>query len=371
MDGVKRRMSRRIMIGAVPIGAGEPIVVQSMTDTDTRDVSATVRRIRRLERLGCEIVRVGVPDAAAARALGAIRARVSIPLVADIHFDHRLALEALRQGVDGLRINPGNIGSREKVREVVRAASERNSPIRVGVNAGSLERGLLAKYGGASPEAMVESALRHVRMLEDESFYSIKISLKASDVRRTVLAYRLLAERVDHPLHVGITEAGTLLPGTVKSALGIGLLLAEGIGDTIRVSLTSSPEDEVRTAYHILRALGIRNRGVELISCPTCARTEIDLMGMAKKVERALEPLKTPLKVAVMGCTVNGPGEAKEADVGIAGGRNKGILFKNGAVVGKYPERDLIPALLHEVGQLTGEKIEIPRSLSAPGRRRK
>lgn len=329
-----------------------------MANTDTRDVKATVRQIRRLERAGCEVVRVGVPDMDAARVLGSIKAKIAIPLVADIHFDFQLALEALRQGVDGLRLNPGNIGSHLKVQEVTRAAAERDVPIRIGVNSGSVERGLLAKYGGATPEAMVESALNHVALLEREHFPLIKISLKASDVPRTVDVYRILSQRVDYPLHVGITEAGTLLPGAVKSAIGIGLLLAEGIGDTIRVSLTAPPEQEITAAYAILRSLDIRRRGVEVISCPTCSRTQIDLIGLAHKVEKAVSRVKTPLKVAVMGCVVNGPGEAKEADVGIAGGSGRGILFKNGKSLGNYSEKDLLPALLAEIRVMTGERVD-------------
>jgi (E)-4-hydroxy-3-methylbut-2-enyl-diphosphate synthase len=328
-----------------------------MANTDTRDARATIRQIRRLEQAGCEIIRVGVPDMDAALALGTIKARISVPLVADIHFDHRLALEALSQGVDGLRLNPGNIGSAAKVREVTRAASARQVPIRIGVNAGSLERKLLEKHGGASPSAMVESALNHIAILEREGFHLIKVSLKASDVTRTVEAYRMLSQRVDYPLHVGITEAGTLLPGAVKSAIGIGLLLAEGIGDTIRVSLTAPPVQEIVAAYAILRSLGIRERGVEVISCPTCARTEIDLIRLAGRVEKALSRVRTPLKVAVMGCVVNGPGEAKEADVGIAGGKGKGILFKHGKKIASYPENELLPALLSEVAGMTGEPV--------------
>ncbi len=358
---IKRHKTRRIYIGSVPVGNGAPISVQSMTNTDTRDVEATVRQIRRLEKAGCEIVRVAVPDQAAARSLGAIKARVQLPLVADIHFDHRLALEALKQGVDGLRLNPGNIGALEKVRAVTRAAAEREVPIRIGVNAGSLERPLLKKYGGPTPHALVESALGHVAILEKEGFHLIKISIKASDVGRTLEAYRIISRKVDYPLHIGITEAGTLLPGAVKSAVGLGLLIAEGIGDTIRVSLTAPPEQEVRVAYGILASLGIRRRGVEIISCPTCSRTEIDLIGLAKKVEKALSPIRTPLTVAVMGCAVNGPGEARAADVGIAGGRGKGLLFKKGKTVGTFPEDKLLHVLLEEVENITGERVRRPK----------
>ena len=292
----------------------------------------------------------------AAKALGEIKAKTRIPLVADIHFDYKLALEAINQGVDALRINPGNIGASSKVREVVTAASEKKIPIRIGVNAGSLEKNLLEKYGAPTPEAMVESALGHVAILEKENFFDMKVSLKASDVTRTVDSYTLLSERVDYPLHVGVTEAGTLLPGAIKSALGIGLLLTRGIGDTIRVSLTAPPENEIAAAYSILRSLGIRNRGVEIISCPTCSRTEIDLIGLAKKVETAMSGITTPLKVAVMGCVVNGPGEAREADIGIAGGKGRGILFKKGEKIGTYEEKDLLQALLFESSKIILEK---------------
>ncbi len=352
---IQRRTTREIRIGSVSVGGGAPIAVQSMANTDTKDVRATVRQIRRLERAGCEIIRVGVPDMDAAKSLGSIKAKIRIPLVADIHFDHRLALESLRQGIDALRLNPGNIGGQKKVREVAKAAGERGVPIRVGVNSGSVEKGLLTKYGGPTPEAMVESALNHIAMLENEGFHLIKISLKASDVMRTVQAYRMMADRVDYPLHVGITEAGTLLPGAAKSAVGIGLLLADGIGDTIRVSLTAPPEREIQTAFSILRALGIREKGVEVISCPTCSRTEIDLIGLALKVEKALSRVHTPLKVAVMGCVVNGPGEAREADIGVAGGKGRGIIFKRGKSIGTYDEKDLLHALLEEIRSMTGE----------------
>ena len=351
---IQRRKTRSIFVGDVPVGNGAPISVQSMTSTDTRNRAATVRQIRRLEQVGCEIIRIGVPDLEAAHSLGLIKGRIKLPLVADIHFDHRLALEAIRQGVDGLRLNPGNIGSSAKVREVTKAASDRGIPIRIGVNSGSLEKRLLQKYSGASPIAMVESALSHVALLEKAGFHQIKISLKASDVMRTVDAYRILAQRVDYPLHVGITEAGTLLPGAVKSTLGIGLLLAEGIGDTIRVSLTARPEEEIRAALTILRSLGLRHRGVDLVSCPTCSRTEIDLIGLAHRVEKALARVQTPLKVAVMGCVVNGPGEAREADIGIAGGKGRGIIFKRGKSIGTYDEKDLLPALLAEIRKMTG-----------------
>lgn len=359
---ITRRKTRRIQVGSVPVGGDAPIVVQSMTNTRTSDAASTIAQIRRLTDAGCEIVRVSVPNRESAAALVDIRAAIAIPLIADIHFDHRLALESLRNGVDGLRLNPGNIGNQEKVREVVRSALERSVPIRIGVNAGSLEKGLMDKYGGPTAEAMVESALGHTAILERESFDLIKISLKASDVPRTVDAYRLLADKVDYPLHVGVTEAGTAVPGAVKSAIGIGLLLAEGIGDTIRVSLTAPPEEEMLAAYAILRALGLRARGAEVISCPTCARTEIDIISMAARVERTLAGLQTPLTVAVMGCTVNGPGEAREADVGIAGGREKGMLFRKGEKIGLFAEEELLPALFREVETLTGETVPFPDS---------
>jgi (E)-4-hydroxy-3-methylbut-2-enyl-diphosphate synthase len=358
---IQRRKTIGIDLGNVTIGDGAPIAVQSMTSTDTRNVAATVRQIGSLERAGCEIIRVGVPDMEAARALGAIKKRIRLPLVADIHFDYRLALEAIRQGVDGLRLNPGNIGTIRKVREVTKAASEKHVPIRIGVNSGSVEKAVLAKHKGATAAAMVESALGHVAILEKEDFHLIKVSLKASDVPRTVEAYRLLSDKVPYPFHVGITEAGTLLPGAVKSAVGIGLLLADGIGDTIRVSLTAPPVREIQAAYAILRTLGLRHRGVEIISCPTCSRTEIDLIGLARKVERALSRIRKPLKVAVMGCVVNGPGEAREADIGIAGGKGRGILFKNGKSLGTFHEVDLLPALLYEIGKMTGEANALSR----------
>jgi (E)-4-hydroxy-3-methylbut-2-enyl-diphosphate synthase len=328
-----------------------------MTNTDTRDWRATVAQIQRLQDAGCEMVRVAVLDQSAVEQLPVIKQAIAIPLIADIHFDHRLALGALKSGVDGLRLNPGNIGGRNKVAKVVKAASERQVPIRIGVNSGSLEKDLLARYGRPSPEAMVKSALRHIRMLEDHGFDLIKVSLKSSDVLDTIASYRLLAEQTDYPLHLGVTEAGTLVDGAIKSSLGIGILLYEGIGDTLRVSLTRDPEDEIPVAYSILRALKLRERGVELISCPTCGRTEIELIPLVEKAERLLRKVRTPIKVAIMGCVVNGPGEAREADVGIAGGRGKGILFKKGDRVAKVPQEDLIRRLLEEVEQMTGEKI--------------
>ncbi|NTV42441.1 MAG: flavodoxin-dependent (E)-4-hydroxy-3-methylbut-2-enyl-diphosphate synthase, partial [Syntrophobacteraceae bacterium] len=343
--------------GGVPIGGGAPVVVQSMTNTDTRDWQATVAQIKRLEEAGCEMVRVAVLDEEAVSQLPRIKKAIDIPLIADIHFDHRLALGALSAGVDGLRLNPGNIGGADRVRKVVDMAKERQVPIRIGVNSGSLEKEILARYGHPTPEAMVESAMKHIRILEDHDFTLIKVSLKSSDVLTTVEAYRLLAARTNYPFHLGVTEAGTLVDGAIKSALGIGILLHEGIGDTLRVSLTRDPEDEIPVAYSILRALKLRSRGVELISCPTCGRTEMDLIPLVERAERILRKVRTPLKVAIMGCVVNGPGEAREADVGIAGGRGQGILFKKGEKIEKVTEEDLLHRLLAEVEKLTGESI--------------
>jgi (E)-4-hydroxy-3-methylbut-2-enyl-diphosphate synthase len=346
---VRPRRTIGLAVGPVRIGAGAPVSVQSMTKTDTRNVRATLAQIRRLERAGCEIVRLAVLDVEAAEALGRIKAGTGLPLIADIHFDHRLALLCLAKGVDGLRINPGNIGGRKKIEEVVRAARERSVPIRIGVNSGSLEKDLLAKHGGATAAAMVESALRHIRILEDLNFRLIKVSLKASDVPRTLAAYRRLAKVCRYPFHAGITEAGGPLDGAVKSSVGLGLLLAEGLADTIRVSLTAPPELEVRVAYRILASLGLRRRGVTIISCPTCGRSETALVRIAARVEKALAGCNRPLTVAVMGCMVNGPGEAREADFGVACGRGTGVLFKAGRVLAKVPEAEIVPALLRAV----------------------
>jgi (E)-4-hydroxy-3-methylbut-2-enyl-diphosphate synthase len=351
-----RRATKRIMVGSVPIGGGAPVVVQSMTKTLTHQVGRTVAQVKRLERAGCEIVRLAVPDERSAEALKAIRKRITIPVIADIHFDHRLALAALRAGVDGLRLNPGTIGSKEKVREVVRACRQQRVPIRIGVNSGSLEKDLLAKYGEASSEAMAESALRHIRLLEDLGFDLIKVSLKASDVGRTVVAYRLLAEKVDYPFHAGITEAGSLFSGTVKSAVGLGLLLSEGLADTVRVSLTAPPEEEVRAAYLILESLGLRSRGINIVSCPICGRAEVDMMRIVPEVEKRLAAIRAPLKVALMGCMVNGPGEAREADIGVACGRGVGILFKKGRLVCRIEERRIIPEIIREAKKMAQGK---------------
>jgi (E)-4-hydroxy-3-methylbut-2-enyl-diphosphate synthase len=349
---IQRRITRQIKVGGVPVGGDAEISVQSMTNTPTADVPATVAQIQRLEAAGCDIVRVAVPNAEAARAIAAIKAQVRLPVIADVHFDHRLAIAAVRSGADGLRINPGNIGGPKKVKAVVDCAKERGIPIRIGVNSGSLEKDLLKKYNGAHPEGMVESALRHVELLQAFDFSDIKVSLKASDVRRTVAAYRLLAGRTDVPLHLGVTEAGTLFSGLVKSALGIGMLLAEGIGDTLRVSLTRDPVEEVRAGFEILAALDIRRRGPEIIACPTCGRTRIDLFGIVEQVEKALATSLAPIKIAVMGCVVNGPGEAREADIGIAGGDGVGALFRKGKVIRTFPEEKLVEVLLQEVAKL-------------------
>ena len=352
MNPIPRKKTRTISLGGVKIGWGAPVAVQSMCNTDTRDVEATLGQIRRLAAAGCEIVRLAVPDEDAAKALGRIRTGTTLPLVADIHFSHRLALEAVKQGVDGLRINPGNIGGKGKVSEVVQACRERKIPIRIGVNAGSLEKHLLEQYGHPTPEAIVESAFGHIRLLEDLDFRELKVSLKASDVLTTVEAYRLFSKQSDYPVHIGISEAGTVHSGTVKSSVGLGILLAEGIGDTMRVSLTADPVEEVRVAYEILRSLKIRQRGVNLISCPTCGRTEIDIIGLAETVEKRLSHITEPLTVAVMGCVVNGPGEAREADIGIAGGKGTGLLFKHGEIVKKFGEKDLADVLVKEVEEI-------------------
>ncbi len=348
---IQRRITRQIKVGGVPVGGAAAISVQSMTNTPTQDVAATVAQIRRLEAAGCDIVRVAVPDTAAARAIAAIKAQVLVPVIADVHFDHRLAIAAARAGADGLRINPGNIGGPKKVKAVVDCARDYGIPIRIGVNSGSLEKDLLKKYYGATAEGMVASALRHVELLRALDFHAIKVSLKASDVRRTVAAYRQLSARTDLPLHLGVTEAGTLFSGLVKSALGIGTLLAEGIGDTLRVSLTRDPVEEVRAGFEILAALDIRRRGPEIIACPTCGRTRIDLFGIVERVEKALATSAAPIKIAVMGCIVNGPGEAREADIGIAGGDGVGALFRKGKVVRTFPEEQLVEALLQEVAK--------------------
>ncbi len=344
-----KRKSKVIRIGNQPVGGDHPIAVQSMTTTDTRDTAATIAQIADLEAAGCEIIRVAVVDTEAARAIAAIKAGIKIPLVADIHFDYKLALESVAAGADALRINPGNIGDKVRVQQVVKACQERGIPIRIGVNSGSLEKKLLDKYGHPCADAMVESALGHVKLLEDLGFDQIKLSLKSSSVLLSIEAYRKIAALVDYPLHIGITEAGTKERALIKSALGMGILLFDGIGDTLRVSLTADPRDEVWAAYEILRNLGLRDRGAELISCPTCGRCEIDMIELAEEVDQRIRKIDKPLKIAVMGCVVNGPGEAREADLGIAGGMGNGLLFKNGKIIKKVPEKDLVKELLKEI----------------------
>ena len=345
-------MTRQIHVGGVPIGGGAPVSIQSMTNTPTHDVEATLSQIRALAAAGCDIVRVAVPDMRAAEAVGALKAGSPVPLVADIHFDYHLALKAAEQGIDKIRINPGNIGASERVEAVAKACRERGIPIRVGVNGGSLEKELLAKYGGPTPEAMVESALGHIRLLERYGFEDICVSLKASSVPATMRAYRLMAEQYDYPLHLGVTEAGTREIGELKAAAGIGGLLALGVGDTLRVSLTADPVEEVFAARRILKAIGLRREGPELIACPTCGRTQIDLIPMAKQVEELLKGVDKPITVAVMGCVVNGPGEARHADVGLAGGRGEGVLFKRGEIVARVPEDQLVPGLMKLIEEL-------------------
>ncbi len=350
-----RKKTRQIMVGDVPVGNMAPIAVQSMTNTPTADVTATVLQIVRLQHAGCEIIRVAVPDAEAAQAISAIKSKISIPLIADIHFDFRLAIAAARAGADALRINPGNIGSAKKIKAVVDCAKDAGISIRVGVNAGSLEKDIIKKHKRVTAQAMVESALRNIELLKSLDFHQLKVSLKASDVARTIEAYRMLSAKTDLPLHVGVTEAGSLYSGIVKSALGIGTLLAEGIGDTIRVSLTRDPVEEVRVGYEILKALGIRRRGPEIISCPTCGRCNIELFSIVEQVEKELMSTVSPIKIAIMGCVVNGPGEAREADIGIAGGDGTGILFRKGKVVKKFPQEKLVDVLRDEVNRY--EKI--------------
>jgi len=357
---IRRKPTRPIFIGPVQVGGGAPVVVQSMTNTDTRQVGATLAQIERLALAGCEVARLAVPDQKAVRAFGEIKAESPLPLIADIHFNHRLALAALGSGADAIRINPGNLGGEAKTRLVVEACRQQGVSLRLGVNAGSLEADLLEKHGAPTAPALAASALRWVRKFEDWGFHDFKISLKSSDVLVTVAAYQEMSKLTDYPLHLGVTEAGGLIAGTVKSALGIGLLLAQGIGDTMRVSLTRDPVEEVRVAYEILRALHLRERGVELISCPTCGRCRIDLFNLAEEAERRLSAVTTPIKVAIMGCVVNGPGEAREADVGIAGGVRVGLLFKKGEPARKVAEKDLLSALLCEVALLTGEAVPLP-----------
>lgn len=345
----ERKQTKEIWIGGCAVGGGHPIRIQSMTNTKTEDVTATVAQIRQLADAGCEIIRCTVPSMEAAKALAEIKTQVNIPVVADIHFDYRLAVAAIEYGADKIRINPGNIGSSERIQAVVHAAQKRNVPIRVGVNSGSLEKELLEKYQGVTAEGLVESALAQVKRIEDMDYDNLVISIKSSDVLMCVHAHELIAQQTDYPLHVGITEAGTLLSGNIKSAIGLGLILHEGIGDTIRVSLTGDPLEEIKSAKLILKTLGLRSGGIEVVSCPTCGRTNIDLIGLANQVEHMVSDIPLDLKVAVMGCVVNGPGEAREADIGIAGGIGEGLLFKHGEIIGKYPEEQLLPALRNEL----------------------
>lgn len=352
---IHRRKTRQIMIGSVKVGGDAPISVQSMTKTDTRDIQKTVKQIWRLEEEGSEIVRVAIPDEEAAQAIREIKKRIHIPLIADIHFHSKLALRAMESGADAIRINPGNIGGRERLKSIVLEAKRRSIPIRIGVNAGSLEKDLLKRFGGATAEAMVASALRTIEFMEDLGFQDIKVSLKASDVPRTMEAYRLFSRQSDYPLHLGITEAGIGSSAIVKSAIGIGVLLEEGIGDTLRVSLTADPVEEVRVGYDILRTLKIRHRGIEIISCPTCGRCEVNLLSLVKRVRKELQSLSTPLVVAIMGCVVNGPGEAKEADIGIAGGKGAGVLFRKGQIVRKIKEEDFLTVLVREARRMANQ----------------
>lgn len=352
MGYIERRKTREVKIGNVTIGGDNPIAIQSMCNTKTSDVKATVAQILALEKAGCEIIRVAVPDMEAALAIKEIKKQIHIPLVADIHFDYKLALQAIESGVDKLRINPGNIGGEDRVKAVVMAAKEKHIPIRIGVNSGSLEKHILEKYGSVTPEGLVESAMCHVAILEKYDFHDIVISIKASNVPFTLECYRQLSQKVDYPLHLGITESGTKWSGTIKSSVGIGAILAMGIGDTIRVSLTGDTTDEVKVAKQILKSLELRKFGVEFVSCPTCGRTQIDLIGLAEKVEKACENINKDIKVAVMGCAVNGPGEAREADIGVAGGKGYGLIFKKGEILRKLPESELLDALIEEINKL-------------------
>ena len=347
-----RKQKRIVNIGGVKIGGDNPVAIQSMCNTDTRDVKATVNQIHELENAGCEIIRVAVPDMVAAKAVADIKKQIHIPLVVDIHFDYRLALECMKNGADKVRINPGNIGDRDRVKQVVEMAKEREIPIRIGVNGGSLERELLQKYGGVTADALVESAMGHVAILDELNFNNVVVSIKISDVPKMLCAYRKFNEISDIPLHIGVTESGTLKGGTVKSAVGIGALLAEGIGDTMRVSLTANPVEEIYAAYDIQKVLGMRKTGAEIVSCPTCGRTQLDLISIANEVEKRAANIDKPIKIAVMGCAVNGPGEAREADIGIAGGKGEGLIFKKGEIIKKVPQDSLVDALMKEIETL-------------------
>lgn len=347
-----RKQKRIVNIGGVKIGGDNPVAIQSMCNTDTRDVKATVNQIHELENAGCEIIRVAVPDMVAAKAVADIKKQIHIPLVVDIHFDYRLALECMKNGADKVRINPGNIGDRDRVKQVVEMAKEREIPIRIGVNGGSLERELLQKYGGVTADALVESAMGHVAILDELNFNNVVVSIKISDVPKMLCAYRKFNEISDIPLHIGVTESGTLKGGTVKSAVGIGALLAEGIGDTMRVSLTANPVEEIYAAYDIQKVLGMRKTGAEIVSCPTCGRTQLDLISIANEVEKRAANIDKPIKIAVMGCAVNGPGEAREADIGIAGGKGEGLIFKKGEIIKKVPQDSLVDELMNEIETL-------------------
>ena len=347
-----RKQKRIVNIGGVKIGGDNPVAIQSMCNTDTRYVKATVNQIHELENAGCEIIRVAVPDMVAAKAVADIKKQIHIPLVVDIHFDYRLALECMKNGADKVRINPGNIGDRDRVKQVVEMAKEREIPIRIGVNGGSLERELLQKYGGVTADALVESAMGHVAILDELNFNNVVVSIKISDVPKMLCAYRKFNEISDIPLHIGVTESGTLKGGTVKSAVGIGALLAEGIGDTMRVSLTANPVEEIYAAYDIQKVLGMRKTGAEIVSCPTCGRTQLDLISIANEVEKRAANIDKPIKIAVMGCAVNGPGEAREADIGIAGGKGEGLIFKKGEIIKKVPQDSLVDELMKEIETL-------------------
>ncbi|MGV8059606.1 MAG: flavodoxin-dependent (E)-4-hydroxy-3-methylbut-2-enyl-diphosphate synthase [Smithellaceae bacterium] len=354
LSKIKRKKTRQINLGGVPIGGDAPIAVQSMTNTNTCDIQATVAQIKELEEAGCEIVRIAVPDQEAVDAIAEIKKEINVPLVADIHFHYQLAIDAMKQGVAGIRINPGNI-TREKIREIIKAAKERDVVIRLGVNAGSLQKDLVLEYGGVTAEALVASALKNIELFEEEGFDKLKLSLKSSDVPIMIAAYQAIAEKTDYPLHLGVTEAGTLVDAAIKSSLGIGTLLYSGIGDTIRVSVTGSPVLEIPVAYGILRSLKIRKVGPEIVSCPTCGRCQIDLLGLTGKVEKALAGRKKYVKVALMGCVVNGPGEAADADIGIAGGHGFGMMFKKGVAYKRVDEKDFVPVLLEEIKSLDDE----------------
>lgn len=347
-----RKPTRKVKVGSIYVGGDSPISIQSMTNTDTRDIKSTLNQINKLDKIGCDIIRCAVPDMEASEALKIITKESKIPVVADIHFDYKLALESIKNGVDALRINPGNIGSMERVKMVAEAAKEKSIPIRIGVNSGSLKKDILDKYARVCPEALVESALQHVSILEKCNFNDIVISIKSSNVMQMIESYRLISEKVNYPLHLGVTEAGTTFRGTIKSSVGIGTLLAEGIGDTIRVSITGDPLQEIKIGKEILRSLGYVNEGIEFVSCPTCGRTNIDLISIAEEVEKRLLNCNKNIKVAVMGCVVNGPGEAREADIGIAGGKGEGLIFKKGEIIKKVKEEDIIDELIKEIEKM-------------------